>query len=134
MRQLPAILFLGFFFFLDSGLQAQYTLPKPPETGIEWNKELHDFGEIPHNKPVSCSFILTNTGDEPLILTYVKGACGCTTTHYSKEPVLPGKSTTIKATFDAKRPGVFHKSVRVETNRDVPRISLEFKGTVLPPK
>lgn len=132
MKYFSAILLIGVLNFFHTDVLAQYTLPKPPETGMKWSKEIHDFGKIPQNKPAKCTYVLTNTGTDPLILTYVKGACGCTTTNYSKEPVPPGESTTITATFDARKEGAFHKSIRVETNRNTPRISLEFKGTVVP--
>ncbi len=117
-----------------SVLQAQTSTPATPtapkDLGIEWEKKTHDFGEIPQNVPAKAEFLLTNTSDDPLILTNVKGSCGCTATGYSKDPIPPGETTTITATYNARRVGPFNKSVRVNTNRDAKTITLNIKGSV----
>src|SRR4051812_8640087 len=66
-----------------------------------WVKDIHDFGEIPQGKPVSVEFSFTNTGDAALLITDVKTSCGCTAPDYPKEPIAPGKTSTIKVTYNA---------------------------------
>ncbi len=127
------VLFPLLFLFLGSVMltaQDSVQLPTPPDDGIEWETKDYDFGSIPQNVPAKAEFKLTNTGDEPLILTNVKGSCGCTATGYDKDPIAPGASTTITATYNARKAGPFHKSVRVNTNRSDKIIRLSIKGKV----
>jgi hypothetical protein len=45
--------------------------------------------------------LFTNTGSTPLVISNVRGSCGCTVTDYTKEPIAPGKTGNVKATFNA---------------------------------
>jgi len=103
-----------------------FTSPKP----IHFDKMEHDFGTITQGIPQKAVFKLTNESDEPLVLTKVKGSCGCTATSYSTEPIPAGETTEIEATFNAKSVGTFRKTISVFTNiQDDPYI-LSIKGTV----
>ncbi len=74
-------------------------------------------------------FSFTNTGKVPLILNDVKASCGCTTPEWTKEPVLPGKNGTIRVTFNPKnRPGSFSKTIQVNSNADLPVVTLAIRG------
>ncbi len=97
----------------------------------KWDREAYDFGEIPQGVPVSTTFKITNTGSAPLIISQVKPSCGCTTPSYTKEPIMPGKSGTVKAQYNAANAGAFNKSITVTTNSaEKPTILLYIKGTV----
>lgn len=98
---------------------------------IKWESLVHDFGEIPKDKPVVAFFELTNTSDSPFVLTKVSGSCGCTATDYPEDPILPGETKKIKATFDAKEPGTFVKSVTVFTSRESRPYILMLRGFVV---
>lgn len=100
------------------------------DLGIQWDVMKFDYGNIPQNVPAEATFTLTNTGAEPLLITNVKGSCGCTATAHSDDPVAPGESTTITATYNAKKKGAFTKFVKVTTNRDEAPIKLQIKGNV----
>ena len=57
--------------------------------------------------------------------------CGCTTPTYSKEPILPGKSTNIKVGFNTNgKMGVNDKTVKIVTNGDTHE--LKFRCEVTP--
>jgi len=101
---------------------------------IEFKVEKHNFGEIDQNKPVTYAFVFTNTGNEPLILTNVKPSCGCTTPDWSKEPIMPGESSEIKATYNAARAGKFNKAITVTSNGNSPTKILFIKGFVVTEK
>jgi len=101
---------------------------------IEFKVEKHNFGEIEQNKPVTYEFEFTNTGNEPLILTNVKPSCGCTTPDWSKEPIMPGESSVIKATYNAARGGKFNKAITVTSNGNSPTKILFIKGFVVTEK
>ncbi len=96
-----------------------------------WDKTTYDFGDIKYKEPQTAEFILTNDGNEPLIITYAKASCGCTNLKYSHEPILPGKSITISVTYNARGKGNFRKTVTIKTNaNDNPQI-LQIKGKVI---
>lgn len=97
---------------------------------VSWVKDSHDFGEIPQGKPVSVEFTFKNDGDEPILVADVVASCGCTASDYSKEPIAPGKTSTIKATFNAAATGVFTKNVTVNFSDPSLKKVLTFKGTV----
>ena len=66
---------------------------------IEFEKLVHDYGEVEYNGNGECEFRFTNTGNEPLILQKPKSSCGCTVPSWPKEPILPGESEVIKVTY-----------------------------------
>lgn len=97
---------------------------------FKWEKTTHNFGKIDQGKPVSVEFTFKNTGKIPLVISNVKGSCGCTVTNYTKEPIAPGKSGNVKATFNAAAKGAFNKSVRVTANVEGGTETLFIKGEV----
>lgn len=106
----------------------------PMSSVINWANTNYEFGAIEQNIPVTASYELTNDGDEPLLITSVKGSCGCTSTDFDGDAILPGKTSTIKATFNAKKVGKFVKTVTVKTNADDQATVLKFSGEVLASK
>lgn len=98
---------------------------------VKWGAELHDFGEIPQNIPVSVQFELENTGNAPLLIIKVEASCGCSYAEYQKSPIMPGAKATVGVTFDAKSLGKFSKSLTVTLNDGNQPYTLRFSGTVL---
>lgn len=103
---------------------------QPLTLKVAWADEAHDFGTIPQGKPVSHAFSFTNTGDEPVIIAEVHTSCGCTASDYTKEPIAPGKTSTIKVTFNANAKGAFNKTVTVDFQDASLKKVLNIKGTV----
>lgn len=101
---------------------------------FEWNEITHNFGKIPQGTPTNYNFIFKNKGKSPLIISTVKGSCGCTITEYTKQPVLPGKTGVVTAIFDAEAPGAFNKSIRVTANVEGGSETLFIKGEVIKEK
>ncbi len=106
--------------------------PNAPKA--KYDKTVNDFGEIEQGIPKEAQFTLTNGGKEPLLISQAKAGCGCTNLKYSQEPILPGKSTVIAATYNAAAMGQFSKSVTVTTNADPNPVMLIIKGTVIAKK
>ena len=96
----------------------------------EWDKTEVDLGKIAQNNPAEVVFTVTNSGDVPLVIKDVKSSCGCTVPKFTKEPVLPGKSTTITAVYNAHNAGSFSKSVIVIMNTSEGSKALVIKGVV----
>lgn len=113
---------------------AATTVVNPNAPKAKWDKTVNEFGEIEQGIPKEAEFKLTNEGKEPLLIQTAKAGCGCTNLKYSQEPVLPGKSTIIAATYNAAAMGPFTKSITVTTNADPNPVMLLIKGTVIAKK
>jgi hypothetical protein len=98
---------------------------------IVWKAESIDVGEIPQGTPKAIVYEFKNTGKTAVIITNVQGSCGCTATDYTKEPILPGKSAKVTATYNAANKGAFTKTVTVTTNAETAPKILTLKGTVI---
>jgi hypothetical protein len=110
---------------------AQVTQPSPVSTAdIQFDKLVYDYGTIKQNSNGDCEFVFTNTGKEPLIIGNCQGSCQCTVPACPKEPVLPGKTGTIKVHYNTKNVGPFTKSVRIMSNAKSGEVTLQIKGTV----
>jgi hypothetical protein len=121
-------IYLVLYFLLSYDISGQQT--KPILTFI--NKE-HDFGTFRESDGiVSYDFNFSNQGQIPLIIKEVKASCGCTTPSWPHEPILPGKTGSIRVSFNPKnRPGPFSKTVLVSSNADF-NSTLLVKGVVIP--
>ena len=128
-------LFAMTFFLFSTSLSAQTAMTVAAtstiEEGIQWNNTTQNLGDVAQNKPAKATFVLTNTGNTPLVLKNVKPSCGCTAADYTKEPIAPGASTQISATYNAKSPGKFSKIVRVYTDQSDAPVLLTIKGNVI---
>jgi hypothetical protein len=134
-----------FFVFLMTStftVMAQDATPVKPAsvalTGVattgpkaEWDTKTLDLGEVKYLEKTDAEFTLTNTGNEPLLITYAKASCGCTNLKYSQEPILPGQSSKLGVTYNGSGNGDFMKSITVQTNADESRTSLQIKGKVI---
>ncbi len=98
---------------------AQDATTAPAATGgpqITVDKDVHDYGTIKQGGNGACEFKLTNTGNEPLIISRAKGSCGCTVPEWPKEPIMPGTSAIMTVRYDTKRVGPINKSVTITSN------------------
>lgn len=112
------------------GAQAQNTVATGPQITID--KEVHDYGTIEKGADPFCYFEVTNSGTEPLVISNAKGSCGCTVPEWSREPVMPGKTTKIKVRYDTKRVGPINKSVTLTSNAvNDPTMVIRIKGNIL---
>ncbi|WP_264534693.1 DUF1573 domain-containing protein [Flavobacterium sp. N1736] len=98
---------------------------------LVWKAETVDVGEIPQGTPKAIVYEFKNTGKTAVVITNVVGSCGCTATDYTKEPILPGKSAKITATYNAANKGAFAKTVTVTTSAEATPKTLTLKGTVI---
>jgi len=133
MRKLLLLLVLPLFAALQGNAQATPAVAANPNAPVaKWDKMVNDFGDIAQNVPKTAEFTLTNAGKEPLIISSAKASCGCTNLKYASEPILPGKTSVVSATYNAAAQGVFTKTVTVVTNADPNPVVLQIKGNVLP--
>ena len=109
-----ALLFLSAVLLSLTALSAQETLYKEADV-IRFDKKVHDFGDVLMSEgPVSCIFTFTNIGQQPLVIHNVISSCGCTTPEWTREPVKPGATGTIQATYSNDQgPYPFEKTLTV---------------------
>lgn len=124
---LPSL--LAFF----AALSMAFTLALPPEIKIDDAK--YNFGFIHQGDVVSHEFLITNTGDEPLLISDAQVQCTCTTVDFPKQPLMKGQSAKIKVTFDSKSAmDRQERTVILSSNAKNSPATLTFKAIVLKKK
>lgn len=123
------IAMLGFNF--SSTAQTEVAAPITTGPQITIDKIVHDYGTIEQGANGECVFTVTNTGNEPLVISLCKGSCGCTVPTCPKEPIAAGASATITVRYDTKRVGPINKSVTITSNAaNEPRKIVRIKGKI----
>ena len=95
-----------------------------------------DYGTVNNTDNGVRTFIFTNTGDEPLIITNVISTCGCTVPSKPEEPIMPGKTGKIDVKYNMS-PGPIRKSMTVESNAinyEGGKVPIKIKGNVVIPE
>jgi len=103
---------------------------------IVFNEEEHDFGTIKEESGAkSFIFSFVNKGDKPLIIHRIVASCGCTTSEWTKKPIIPGAEGKIMVTYHPEnRPGEFQQRICVFSNAENNQIFLGIRGYVEPRK
>jgi hypothetical protein len=107
---------------------------KAENNGVVFDKTAVDFGDVlRENKNYTCTFIVENKTDKPLVLLSVKTSCSCLKPQYSRRPLKVGEKSSIRMTLEAAKmeQGVFHRVVEVHTNAGVARVVV--RGNVVLP-
>ena len=118
--------------FLLSLLGAGVIVAAAPKIEVE-NATL-DFGEVKEGDLVTHTFILSNEGDETLVIEKVNPWCGCTTIPaLSKTELAPGETTELEAVLDTAGLDVttINKSITVYSNDpETPELVLRMQGSM----
>jgi Protein of unknown function (DUF1573) len=93
------------------------------------------FGKVSEGTQVERTYRFTNVGKSNLIITDVRGTCGCTVgKEWPKQPVKPGEGGSITVRFDSQgRGGVVNKTISVTSNTQPPTTTLVLSGEVVVP-
>jgi hypothetical protein len=135
MKKLVLSLFL--IFGVTFGVMAQNNKPGTQtklvgtQAEITFDKLEHDYGEVIKGGNGEASFTYKNTGKAPLVLSNIRSSCGCAVPSWSKEPLMPGQSASIRVKYNTANAGPINKSITVESNATNNRIILKIKGKVL---
>jgi hypothetical protein len=97
----------------------------------KFTSETLDLGKILQDHPTTATFEVTNIGKEPLLIEQASPTCGCTISDYTKEPIAPGKTGFIKATYNAKNLNMFEKHLTVKFAGCEDIKSITIKGEVI---
>jgi hypothetical protein len=126
-RILPLIILL--FAGLLAGAQGTTAPVSVAPEVLKLKEEAHDFGQIAQGKPVYYTFVISNTGSQPLVLDNVQASCGCTTPEWNQKPIPAGGSTDIKVGYNAAAEGHFDKFITITYNTNQTK-QLKISGTV----
>ena len=124
-----SIIFLFVLALSVAGLFAQSNQTSTKDS-IAFVKIIHDYGTIAQGGDGNSEFRFTNKGNSPLILSSVQASCGCTVPEWPKEPILPGKTGSIKVKYNTNTVGAFNKSITVKSNAINTTVVLQIKGNV----
>lgn len=116
------LLILSILMMAVVGMKAQ---PK-----LSFDSGKYDFGAIMWKQPATAKFVITNTGNKPLVIHKVEASCGCIVPTWPKRPIRPHRTATIEATYDARMLGHFHKFVRIYSNATPRPVDLAMVGVV----
>ncbi len=116
-------LFVAFFVLI--------TVSYAQKGNMKFAKETHDFGKIDQGKPATYVFEFKNTGTDPVIINDAQSSCGCTKPTWTREAIMPGKTGTLSATYNAAAMGPFNKSITVMSNAEAGQAVLYLKGEVV---
>lgn len=97
---------------------------------IEVDKTVHNFGDIMLDSgPVSCTFTFKNIGSQPVVIYSAVTTCGCTKAEWTKEPIMPGKTGTVSATYSNDEGAYpFDKNMTVYLSDPKKPVILKMKG------
>jgi len=106
---------------------------KIPLTTLAIPQIHHNFGDLVRGQQVEHTYTFTNTGDQPLVISAVKPACGCTAPDFTNDPILPGKEGKVTLRFDSSSfgEGLQNKFAEVFTNTEVSPVVISFSANII---
>ena len=122
---------LGIFTCLQVTVSAQSSKGSNTFGGIvQMDKTVHDFGDIlVSDGPVSTTFKAKNISKKAIVIYNVISSCGCTNVEWTSQPVKPGESGTIKATYKNDEGGYpFDKTLTVYFSGVKQPVILRLRG------
>ena len=132
MKKISLILFIGLLAF-STNAQEKVVTDKVDEDApiFKFETEVVNYGDIARNSDGIKVLKFTNMGKSPLIISNVKGSCGCTVPTWPKEPIMPDDAGEIQIKYATNRVGAFSKTVTITSNASKPSVVIQVKGKVL---
>ena len=131
MKKLFVIMFVGLLTLSMQGQTKEEILKDFTGPVFDFENEVIDYGEIAANSDGNRVFKFKNVGKSPLIISQVKGSCGCTVPTKPEKPIMPGETGEIKVKYATNRIGPFSKTVTITSNAYEDTKVLRIKGRVL---
>ena len=132
MKKIALIFFVALMgFSLNAQDKAEAKIVDPNAPVFEFDRKIIDYGEIEKGSDGLYVFKFKNVGKSPLIISNVKGSCGCTVPSAPKEPIMPGATGEIKVKYDTNRVGPISKTITITSNASEPKKIIRVKGRVL---
>ncbi len=95
------------------------------ETSYDFGAVARRGGDLVH------TFVFTNEGTTPLVVTRVQTSCSCLKAQFSRKPVAPGASGEIRIVYEPHKgeAGSFHRVIQVYSNCSEGRHMLTVQGS-----
>lgn len=116
--------------YLEKLVGKEFERLKAIQTELALDKTEIDFGAFSMGEKKEGLFLLTNTGQNLLVVYDVITSCGCTKTEYSKAPARPGEALELIVRYEADEIGLFNKSLTVYSNASGSPHKVQVKGRV----
>lgn len=100
---------------------------------LQFAENAKDLGTLYTNElePVKMDIEFTNEGDEPLVISYVRGCCGTRIKNWTREPVLPGEKGMVSIEFRlAPRAHRISRTVNIMSNDPTGMKVFRIRGEV----
>lgn len=114
--------------YLDIVMGNKTAESKGLNTQVKLDRSTVDYGTFPYTEKQERNFVLTNMGNQLLVIQDVVTSCGCTKVEYNKEPVRPGGTLELKVVYEAEQAEHFNKTIMVYCNTDSSPLRLTVKG------
>lgn len=115
----------------DDQVKRDEEVKKLPKTTMEVAETKFLFGKMKEGDKAQHTWIIKNTGSNPLMIANVQTSCGCTAPFYPKDPILPGKEGEITLEFNsAGKAGHVAKNALIIANSDNSPFSIGFEAEV----
>lgn len=102
------------------------------EAEFSLDEKVHKFPKTKEGVLLEHKFLITNTGDLPLLISDYRVACKCTKVELPEAPILPGETYALKVTFDTKGKYDFQdRIVYLKTNTKKGTHTVRFKVRVI---
>ena len=119
------------FFSVAALLLTTVLFAQKADLVAKFKSDVIDMGNLEVGNPATVTFELTNIGKTPLIIENAQPTCGCTIGDYTKEPIMPGKTGKITATYNSAAVAPFTKHLNVKFAGIDELKSITIKGVVL---
>jgi len=70
-------------------------------TTVVWSRDTLRFGFVEEGTILLDSFVVTNTGQSPYVITDIRTSCDCTVFKKPEFPLMPGESLTLRVEFNS---------------------------------
>ncbi len=101
---------------------------------LEYTLEKAELGKIALDnlEPVKMEVEFVNEGDEPLVISNVRGCCGTRIKDYPKQPIMPGEKGIVNIEFRlAPRPHKISRRVSIMSNDERGMRVFRIQGQVV---
>ena len=125
------VLFLAITMFAGLSIATAQISQETAGPKIEFDDLTYNFGTINVGDKGEFEVNFKNEGTEPLIVKNVQGCCGAKILDFTKDPILPGKSGSLKLQIYTGGAGTVSKTITVISNDpNNSTIRVRFTGSI----
>lgn len=108
--------------------QSNERYDKYDDAYLSVNTTEYQMGKIERSSQPKAVFRIRNEGKKPLIIQNIVVSCNCTSSKWSKKPIMPGKESEITLTYNASTEGQFQQVAYIISNAFNSSVTISIKG------